>query len=260
MNNKKLLFKYIIALFVAAVLVVSCFFMPEITEFIERGAEVNYSYLTNKVNFTSSKNLPYAMRFTQMFSSGVPSSSAANLKAKDAQKKAEAFFYSIDSWNYGYDLEFISAAPKLCEIISGEKEIVWEVKFFSEALNSHIVFAVNDSAEIVIGFYVCNQNTGSAGHQYLMHDFNFYLDKYLPSISRYYQWSTFSGNTDSVLDGTITYKIVFVDKYGNYSTIMLYYDYYYGNIIFNMEENILEPYNNGDAEYVEPITEEQVEN
>lgn len=255
MNNKKLLFKYIIALFVAIVFVISCFFLPEITEFINRGAEVNYSYQTNKVNFTSSKNLPYAMRFTEMFSSGIPSSSAANLKAKDAQEKAEAFFYSIDLWKYGYDLEFISATPKLCEIITGEKEIVWEVKFFSEALNSYIVFAVNDSAGIVIGFYVCNQNTGGAGHQYLMRDFNFYLDKYLPSISRYYQWSTFSGRDDSVFDGKITYKITFVDKYGNYSTIMLYYDYRYGNIIFNMEENILEPYNNGYAEYVETVIE-----
>jgi len=260
MNNKKLLFKYIIALLVSAVIVLSCFFLPEISEYMKRGAEVSYLYQTNKVSFSSSKNLPYAMRFTEQFSLGVPSRSGTNLDAKEVIEKAETFFYTIDPWKNGCDLNFISATPKLCEIATGEQEVVWEVKFYSEALYGHIVFAINDTAETVIGFYLCNQNTGGTSHRYLMQNFNYYMEKYLSGISEYYRWSTFSGVTDSVLDGIITYKITFVDNYGNYSTVMLYYDYRYGNVIFNMEENILYSYNDRNSLYIEPTVDAETEN
>ena len=260
MNNKKLLFKYIIALFASVVIVVSCFFLPEISELVKRGAEVSFSYQTNKVSFSSSKNLPYAMRFTEAFSLGEVNNSGANLKTEHVREKAENFFYTIDSWKYGCDLQFISATPKLCKISTGEQEIVWEVKYFSEALNSHLVFAINDTAETVIGFYLCNQNTGMDGQQYLMQNFDYYIEKYLPNISEYYQWSTFSGSTDSILDGIITYKITFVDNDGNYSTVMLHYDYRFGNIIFNMEADILDSYSSGYAEYVETTFEVETEN
>ena len=57
---------YIIVSALAFIVVVSCFFMPELTDLLDGRKEKTYSFETNKTSFSVSDNVPFALRFTEV--------------------------------------------------------------------------------------------------------------------------------------------------------------------------------------------------
>ena len=233
--------KYFVIFLLTFTVVVSCFFMPEISEAF-KNSKKSYSYRTNKTKFTSAENIPYAMRFAEGYYPYAESAvhEKTLLKESRAIEIAEEFFYSIPGWKYGCDILFSGAESKICAIDNDETSIVWGVYFYSNALSSNICILVNDDAAKVIGFYTHRNSERSA--PLIITDFTYYINKYLPHISNYYGWSTAYSNTESVINGIISYKIAFVEKNGSNGSVMLYYNYKNGDVIFNMAEDILSYY------------------
>ena len=207
---------YIIVSALAFIVVVSCFFMPELTDLFDGRKEKTYSFETNKTSFSVSDNVPFALRFTEVLPVAEKYSGSTELSAHDARMSAENFFYSMKPWRYGCVLEFMNAEPFNCKSDEYGSCIVWKVYFYSETLQSTLMFAVND--------------------------YYYYINKFLPDMVRYYGWVSAYSNMETILSGNITYKIAFVDEDGDSASVMMYYDYRSGNVIFNMANDSFESY------------------
>ena len=76
----------------------------------------------------------------------------------------------------------------------------------------------------------------------LINDYYYYINKFLPDMVRYYGWVSAYSHMETILSGNITYKIAFVDEDGGSASVMMYYDYRSGNVIFNMANDSFESY------------------
>ena len=232
---------YIIVSALAFIVVASCFFMPELTDLFDGRKEKTYSFETNKTSFSVSDNVPFALRFTEVLPVAEKYSGSTDLSAHDARMSAENFFYSMKPWRYGCVLEFMNAEPFNCKSDEYGFCIVWKVYFYSETLQSTLMFAVNDSSNTVIGFFT-HYDGGGKNMPLLINDYYYYINKFLPDMVRYYGWVSAYSHMETILSGNITYKIAFVDEDGDSASVMMYYDYRSGNVIFNMANDSFESY------------------
>ena len=106
---------YIIVFLFAFTVVISGFYMPELSAIANGSGGSSYSYETNKTSFSVSGNVPVALRFTEVLPVAEKHSGITNLSSYDARMSAENFFYSMKPWRYGCVLEFMSAEPFNCK-------------------------------------------------------------------------------------------------------------------------------------------------
>ena len=260
---------YTVIVIAAFILVVGGFFMPEISLFVKEQNELLYTYEANKTTYTvrsdyaSEYAVTEAMGYTRYFTQADIYYEKIEMTADSVSAVSLEFMNGMPHWRYGCDKTFVSAEPYFCKPEdSPEGRVQWKVMFYSETLKSNLIFIVDDHTAAVVGFYTVSADTFSLYEDYrgkkrVVLSEEYYLNKYIGGLRDYYGWSTTYSISTGNSDGVISYRISFVDKSGGHGSVELYYNYYYGNMIFNMDKNIAEIEYAPSAEYTEPVEYEE---